>query len=234
MASCEKRSYYGWKGGVMIGRRSLKGMLISLPSSNVSVKIAESLHVPGSADYVQNRLKDVYRDLITLAGEDPDREGLIKTPDRAAKAWQDLISGYREHPSDILRSAVFEEDYEDLVMVKDIEFYSLCEHHLLPFYGRVHIAYLPKGRIVGLSKLPRIVDVLSRRLQVQERLTKQIADVLEETLEPAGVAVVVEADHLCMMMRGVEKQHSNTRTSIMRGQFRTDGSLRESVFHAIR
>lgn len=205
---------------------------MSLPSAQLP--LTDTLQVPGSTDFIHNRLKDTYRNLITLAGENPDRDGLIKTPERAAKAWQTLTSGYREDPASILMSAVFEEDYRDLVMVNHIEFYSMCEHHLLPFYGKVHIAYLPAGKIVGLSKLPRVVDIFSRRLQVQERLTQQLAELLETTLQPQGTAVIIEADHMCMMMRGVEKQHARTRTSVMRGVFRTDAALRETVLQAVR
>jgi GTP cyclohydrolase I len=156
---------------------------------------------------------------LALLGEDPDREGLLKTPQRVAKAYQFLTQGYRMDPYDILTSALFEEDYSEMILVKDIEVYSLCEHHMLPFFGKAHVAYIPNGRIVGLSKLPRVVDVFARRLQVQERLTIQIRDAVNEVLEPDGVAVVIEAQHLCMMMRGAEKQHSVTTTSAMSGQF---------------
>lgn len=207
---------------------------MSLPSQHLPLTSSDTLQVPGSSGFIRNRLKDAYRTLIMLAGENPEREGLVKTPERAAKAWETLTSGYREDPVSALTSAIFEEDYHDLVMVNHIEFYSLCEHHLLPFYGKVHIAYLPAGKIVGLSKLPRIVDMFARRLQVQERLTQQLADVLDSTLQPQGTAVIIEADHMCMMMRGVEKQHAQTRTSIMRGVFRTDAALRETVLQAIR
>lgn len=179
-------------------------------------------------------LKNNYRQLIATTGEDTEREGLLKTPERAAKAWKALTSGYDIDPAMILRSAVFEEDYSDMVMVHDIEFYSLCEHHLLPFFGKAHIAYVPTGKIVGLSKLPRMVDAFARRLQVQERLTKQIADLMEETLKPAGVAVLIEASHMCMMMRGVEKQQSSTTTSALRGIFTTDPSLKETFLRQSR
>ncbi len=156
---------------------------------------------------------------LELIGEDPSREGLLKTPERVAKAYQFLTQGYRMDPYAILTSALFEEDYSEMILVKDIEVYSLCEHHMLPFFGKAHVAYIPNGRIVGLSKLPRVVDVFSRRLQVQERLTIQIRDAVDEVLRPDGVAVVIEAQHLCMMMRGAEKQHSVTTTSAMSGQF---------------
>lgn len=166
-------------------------------------------------DDVKNRYKDIISDL----GEDPYREGLLKTPERAAKAMQFLTQGYHQDPEEILRSAMFKESYDEMVIVKDIEVYSLCEHHILPFFGKAHIAYIPNGYIVGLSKLPRIVDVFARRLQVQERLTEQILDCINNTLKPQGVAVVIEAAHMCMMMRGVQKQNSITTTSGFRGQF---------------
>jgi GTP cyclohydrolase IA len=161
-----------------------------------------------------------YGDLLTSVGEDPSREGLLKTPERASKAMQFLTQGYDQDPEQILRGAVFHEDYSEMVIVKDIELYSLCEHHMLPFFGKAHIAYIPNGKIVGLSKLPRIVDVFARRLQVQERLTIQIRDVIQKVLEPHGVAVVIEASHFCMMMRGVQKQNSSTTTSAFTGEFK--------------
>ncbi len=164
-------------------------------------------------------LGDRVREIIARLGEDPAREGLAKTPERVAKAYQFLTHGYRLDPEAILRSALFEEDYSEMILVKDIEIYSLCEHHMLPFFGKAHVAYIPNGKIVGLSKIPRVVDVFARRLQVQERLTLQIRDVLDAVLQPLGVAVVIEAQHLCMMMRGAEKQHSVTTTSAMSGEF---------------
>jgi GTP cyclohydrolase IA len=175
-----------------------------------------------------------YRDLIIQSGENIHREGLLKTPERAAKAWSFLTSGYSTDPSDILRDAVFEENFDSMVLVKGIEFYSLCEHHLLPFFGKVHVAYIPNGKIVGLSKIPRAVDALARRLQVQERLTKQIAEVIEETLNPSGVAVEVEASHMCMMMRGVEKQNSTTATTYFTGSFDSDPKVQERFFNSLR
>lgn len=156
---------------------------------------------------------------LELIGEDPTREGLLKTPERVAKAWQFLTHGYGLDPEAILRSALFAEDYSQMVLVKDIEVYSLCEHHALPFFGKAHVAYIPNGHIVGLSKIPRVVDVFARRLQVQERLTLQIRDAIDAVLKPEGVAVVIEAQHLCMMMRGAEKQNSHTTTSAMSGVF---------------
>jgi GTP cyclohydrolase I len=168
---------------------------------------------------VTESIRDKYREIISDIGEDVDREGILKTPERASKAMQFLTSGYNQDPSQILRSAMFAEDYHDMVVVKDIELYSLCEHHILPFFGKAHIAYIPDGNIVGLSKLPRVVDVFARRLQVQERLTHDILECINDTLKPKGVAVVIEASHLCMMMRGVQKQKSVTTTSGFRGQF---------------
>jgi GTP cyclohydrolase IA len=160
-----------------------------------------------------------YRNIIEHIGEDAHREGLVKTPERAAKAMQFLTSGYQEDAASILRGAMFKEDYRNMVIVKDIEVYSLCEHHLLPFYGKVHVAYIPDGYIVGLSKIPRVVDVFARRLQVQERLTGEILHAMQDTLKPLGVAVVIEAAHMCMMMRGVQKQNSLTTTSAFTGVF---------------
>ncbi len=168
---------------------------------------------------VTDDVKERYKNIIEDLGEDTKRDGLLKTPERAAKAMQFLTQGYDQNPVDILTGAMFKESYNEMVIVKDIELYSLCEHHILPFFGKVHIAYIPNGYIVGLSKLPRIVDVFARRLQVQERLTEQILDCINDTLKPQGVAVVVEAAHMCMMMRGVQKQNSTTTTSGFRGQF---------------
>ena len=167
-------------------------------------------------DDVKNRYQAIIKDL----GEDVTRDGLANTPERAAKALQFLTQGYEQDAAEILKSAMFKESYNEMVIVKDIEVYSLCEHHILPFFGKAHIAYIPNGHIVGLSKIPRIVDVFARRLQVQERLTEQILDCINETLEPQGVAVVIEASHMCMMMRGVQKQNSVTTTSGFRGTFK--------------
>lgn len=170
---------------------------------------------------VTDNIKESMESIIKNLGEDTEREGIVKTPERAAKAMQFLTSGYDMDPTKILKGAMFKEDYDDMVIVKDIELYSLCEHHMLPFFGKAHIAYIPNGHIVGLSKLPRIVDVFSRRLQVQERLTHDILECINDTLQPKGVAVVIEASHMCMMMRGVQKQNSTTTTSGFRGQFET-------------
>lgn len=168
---------------------------------------------------VTEEIKLKYQSIIEDLGEDISREGLLKTPERASKAMQFLTQGYHQDATEILKSAMFKESYNEMVIVKDIEVYSLCEHHILPFFGKAHIAYIPDGLIVGLSKLPRIVDVFARRLQVQERLTEQILDCINDTLKPQGVAVVIEASHMCMMMRGVQKQNSLTTTSGFRGQF---------------
>ncbi|MFT4878892.1 MAG: GTP cyclohydrolase I [Flavobacteriales bacterium] len=176
----------------------------------------------------------LYKELLTSLGEDPERQGLLKTPERAAKAMSFLTHGYDVDPSEILRGAMFDEDYNQMVIVKDIELFSLCEHHMLPFFGKAHIAYIPNGRIVGLSKLPRVVDAFSRRLQVQERLTDQIRDCIQDTLEAAGVAVVIEARHLCMQMRGVEKQHSVTTTSAFTGEFLNNDKTRKEFMQLIK
>ena len=168
-----------------------------------------------------------YRDILGKLGEDPEREGLLKTPERVAKALQFLTSGYELDAAKILRGAMFEEDYRNMVIVKDIELYSMCEHHMLPFFGKAHIAYIPNGHIVGLSKIPRVVDIFARRLQVQERLTSQIMDCIQDTLNPLGVAVVIEASHMCMMMRGVQKQNSVTTTSAFTGAFKKQETRNE-------
>ncbi len=173
-------------------------------------------------NYDENLLENLqqnYTDILKGVGEDLSREGITKTPERAAKAMQFLTQGYRMDAEQIIRKAMFREDYDEMVVVKDIELYSLCEHHILPFFGKAHIAYIPDGHIVGLSKLPRVVDVFARRLQVQERLTHDILECINKTIRPKGVAVVIEAEHMCMMMRGVQKQNSATTTSGFRGQF---------------
>jgi len=169
---------------------------------------------------VTDDVKERYKKIIEDLGEDSSRNGLLKTPERAAKALQFLTQGYHQDATEILKSAMFKETYDEMVIVKDIELYSLCEHHILPFFGKAHIAYIPNGHIVGLSKIPRIVDVFARRLQVQERLTEQILDCINDTLKPLGVAVVIEASHMCMMMRGVQKQNSVTTTSGFKGAFK--------------
>jgi len=190
---------------------------------------------PSSAPPVaaSGALEDAVRTVILEIGEDPSREGLLKTPGRVAAAWKTLTAGYEQDPHRVLRDAVFEEECNEMVMVREIEVYSVCEHHLLPFFGKCHVAYLPKDRIVGLSKLARVVDIFARRLQVQERLTTQIAQALQDALEPIGVGVVIEARHLCMMMRGVEKQNSFAVTSCMLGAFREDPRTRSEFMQLV-
>lgn len=183
---------------------------------------APPMHADRMAEF-----QEIIRRELELVGEDPAREGLVKTPERVAKAMSWLTRGYAMDVADVVGDAVFTEEHASMVMVRDIEFYSLCEHHMLPFFGKAHIAYIPNGRIVGLSKLPRIVEVFARRLQVQERLTQQVAEAIEEVLKPEGVGVVMEASHLCMMMRGVEKQASSTITSALRGSFKDDAKTRD-------
>jgi GTP cyclohydrolase I len=172
-------------------------------------------------------LEELVKEMLIRLGEDPEREGLLNTPQRVTKSLEFLTQGYIKQPADVLNGALFTVDYDEMVIVKDIEMFSMCEHHMLPFFGKVHIAYIPKGKVIGLSKLPRLVDVYARRLQVQERLTTQIAEAIEETIKPRGVAVVIEARHLCMMMRGVEKQHSAAVTSAMLGVFRRQPTRNE-------
>ena len=176
---------------------------------------------------ITDQIKSYFEEIIDLLGENKNREGLLKTPERASTALKFLTGGYEKDPEQVLQSAMFQENYNEMVIVKDIELYSLCEHHLLPFFGKAHLAYIPNGHIVGLSKLPRIVDIFSRRLQVQERLTEQILDCINSTLNPKGVAVVIEASHMCMMMRGVQKQNSTTTTSGFRGAFRDTDTRNE-------
>ncbi len=164
--------------------------------------------------------QEMYREILSRLGEDPDRDGLVMTPSRVEKSLTFLTKGYDQDPAKILRGALFDVDYDEMVIVKDIEMFSLCEHHMLPFFGKVHVAYIPNGKVIGLSKIPRLVEVFARRLQVQERMTRQIADAIQDAIEPQGVGVVIEARHLCMMMRGIEKQNSSTVTSAMVGCFR--------------
>jgi GTP cyclohydrolase IA len=164
--------------------------------------------------------EEMYREILTRLGEDPKRDGLFRTPERVEKSMAFLTKGYQEDPGKILRGALFDVDYDEMVIVKDVEMFSLCEHHMLPFFGKVHVAYIPNGKVIGLSKIPRLIEVFARRLQVQERLTREIADTIQEAIQPQGVGVVIEARHLCMMMRGIEKQHSSTVTSAMVGCFR--------------
>jgi GTP cyclohydrolase IA len=177
---------------------------------------------------------DLVRELLVRLGEDPQRDGLLKTPERVQKALEYLTKGYHEDPDNILQGALFDVTYDEMVIVKDIEMFSLCEHHMLPFFGKVHVAYIPNGKVIGLSKIARLVDVFARRLQVQERLTVQIAETIQKAIQPQGVGVVIEARHLCVMMRGVEKQHSAAVTSHMLGSFRTAQKTREEFLSLIR
>lgn len=179
------------------------------------------------------KMRSAFHEVIAQCGEDPNREGLLKTPERAAKAMQFLTHGYDLDPRQILESALFNESYSEMVLVRDIEVYSLCEHHMLPFFGKAHIAYIPNGKIVGLSKIPRVVDAFARRLQVQERLTLEIRDCIQETLNPLGVAVVLECSHMCMQMRGVQKQNSSTTSSAFTGVFLENDSTRKEFMHLI-
>ena len=187
-----------------------------------------------SADSTSKIIQDHLKDLLIAVDEDPDREGLLETPKRFAKSIQFLTSGYRTSVKEVVGNALFKSESSEMVIVKEIELYSLCEHHMLPFYGKAHVAYIPSKKIIGLSKIPRIVDVFARRLQVQERLTAQIADALVEVLKPHGVAVVIEAAHFCMMMRGVEKQNSQTITSAMRGAFYSDSNTRAEFLNLLK
>ena len=187
-----------------------------------------------SDDNENDPLRPLVESLLKELGEDPGRDGLQRTPLRVAKSLRFLTSGYDQDPIEILNDALFDVTYDEMVMVKDIEFYSLCEHHMLPFFGRIHVAYVPDGKVVGLSKIPRLVEMFARRLQVQERLTTQIAETLESVLEPRGVAVVSEAIHLCMMMRGIEQQNSSAVTSSMRGVFKSDSKTRSEFMDLIR
>ena len=186
------------------------------------------------SDNYNKELADNIKSILAEIGENPEREGLLKTPERVAKSMEFFTNGYEKDPASILKSAMFVEDYSQMVLVKDIELYSLCEHHMLPFFGKTHVAYIPNGHIVGFSKIPRIVDVFARRLQVQERLTDEIKDCLQDTLTPKGVAVVIEAQHLCMQMRGVQKQHSSTTTSAFSGILMSNEKTRAEFMNLIK
>lgn len=186
-----------------------------------------------SADIDLVKIREAVGQMLVAFGEDPDRKGLVRTPERVARMYAELLAGYRTDPAKMVNDALFEVSYDEMVIVRDIEFYSLCEHHMLPFMGRVHVAYLPNGKVIGLSKIPRIVDVFARRLQVQERMTRQIADFLHEALQPLGVAVVVEGLHLCTMMRGVRKHDARMTTSAMHGAFRSSLATRQEFLDNI-
>jgi GTP cyclohydrolase I len=178
--------------------------------------------------------EDLVREMIVRLGEDPAREGLTRTPDRVHRAYEYLLKGYGEDPEAMLKDALFSVNYDEMVIIKDVEMFSLCEHHMLPFFGKVHVAYIPNGKVIGLSKIPRLIEIFSRRLQIQERLTTQIAETIQKTIQPQGVGVVIEARHLCMMMRGVEKQHSAAVTSSMLGSFRDEQETRTEFLSLIR
>ena len=193
--------------------------------------------IPAELTLRHASMKDLVREMLVRLGEDPERDGLLQTPARVERSMKFLTKGYDEDPKEILRRALFDVSYDEMVIVKDIEMFSLCEHHVLPFYGKVHVAYIPKGKVIGLSKIPRLVDAFARRLQVQERLTVQIAETIQKAIEPLGVGVVVEARHMCMMARGIEKQNSKVTTSEMRGTFRTNRETRQeflSLLHLER
>jgi GTP cyclohydrolase I len=187
----------------------------------------------GGGEPYNRRIEELTRGLLEEIGEDVERDGLVKTPERVAKAWGDLTSGYQMDAAEVLNGALFDVAYDEMVIVKDIEVFSLCEHHLLPFFGKAHVAYIPRNKVIGLSKMARLVDMFARRLQVQERLTREVADAIQEAIQPAGVGVVVEARHLCMMMRGVEKQHSSAITSTMLGEFRENPTTREEFLSLV-
>ncbi|HUQ49269.1 MAG TPA: GTP cyclohydrolase I FolE [Terriglobales bacterium] len=208
-------------------------MAINRKRNNV-VSVAAGTRRLKSQKFSNASMQELYREMLLRLGEDPERDGLKNTPERMEKAMQFLTRGAQEDPLKILRGALFDVNYDEMVIVKDIEMFSLCEHHLLPFFGKVHVAYIPKGKVIGLSKIPRLVDVFARRLQVQERMTTQIAETICEAVSPLGVGVVIEARHLCMMMRGVEKQHSATVTSSMLGAFRDEHETREEFLSLIR
>jgi len=210
--------------GAVIAARGDREMAETAPAhlDDKRMDIEDGIDTEGVGQYAA-----LVQEQLALVGEDPGREGLLKTPERVAKAMQFLTRGYQIRVEDVVGDAIFQEEHKNMVMVRDIELYSLCEHHMLPFFGKAHIAYIPNGKIVGLSKLPRIVEMFARRLQVQERLTEQVAKAIEDVLAPRGVGVVIEAFHMCMMMRGVEKQNSRTITSALRGVFRDDGKTRD-------
>lgn len=192
------------------------------------------MSVSSATSLTSATFEELMREVLVRLGEDPEREGLIRTPGRVKRAMEHLTSGYREDPEKLLKGALFAVSYDEMVIVKDIEMFSMCEHHMLPFFGKVHVAYIPNGRVIGLSKIPRLVELFSRRLQIQERMTTQIAETIQSVIQPQGVGVVIEARHLCMMMRGVEKQHSGTVTSAMLGAFREQKQTRDEFLSLVR
>jgi GTP cyclohydrolase I len=187
-----------------------------------------------TASLTSATFEELVREMIVRLGEDPEREGLVRTPERVHRAYEHLVKGYKEDPEVMLNKALFTVSYDEMVIVKDVEMFSLCEHHMLPFFGKVHVAYIPNGKVIGLSKIPRLIEIFSRRLQIQERLTTQIAETIQKAIQPQGVGVVIEARHLCMMMRGVEKQHSAAVTSSMLGCFREEQETRTEFLSLIR
>jgi GTP cyclohydrolase I len=203
-------------------------------STHTAPEAVQSEAQPKNTTLASATTEDLYRELLVRIGEDPTRDGLLETPARMEKALKFLTRGYTMDVNSVLHDALFDVDYDEMVIVKDIEFFSMCEHHLLPFFGKAHVAYVPNGKVIGLSKIPRLVDVFARRLQVQERLTTEVADAIDEAIHPQGVAVILEAQHLCMMMRGVEKQHSATVTSAMRGVFKTQQQTRNEFLSLVR
>jgi GTP cyclohydrolase I len=206
----------------------------AVPETILNLTHNGNRHKPATSALASASMQEIYAELLTRIGEDPTRDGLLDTPRRMEKSMAFLTKGYTQTVEEVLHDALFDVDYDEMVIVKDIEFYSMCEHHMLPFYGRAHIAYVPNGKVVGLSKIPRIVDVFARRLQVQERLTHQIAEAIDHAIHPEGVGVVLEAQHLCMMMRGVEKQDSATVTSSMVGVFKTQLQTRNEFLSLVR
>ncbi len=207
-----------------------------MPTTNDQRLTTKTIKTPTDlpATLTSATYEELVREMIIRLGEDPDREGLSRTPERVEKAMHFLVKGYKDDPEALLRKALFTVSYDEMVIVKDVEMFSLCEHHLLPFFGKVHVAYIPNGKVIGLSKIPRLIEAFSRRLQIQERLTTQIAEAIQNAIEPQGVGVVIEARHLCMMMRGVEKQHSSAVTSSMLGCFRSEEETRTEFLSLIR
>jgi GTP cyclohydrolase IA len=205
-----------------------------ITEKNRRMKIYRADGIDDESTAADPKLTAIYTRMLEQLGEDPTREGLVKTPQRAAEALQFLTRGYHQNIDEVINEAIFTEDYDEMVIVKDIEFYSLCEHHILPFFGRCHVGYIPRGKIIGLSKIPRLVDMFSRRLQVQERLTREVALALEDALDPIGVAVVIEAQHMCMMVRGVQKQHPRMMTNVMLGAYRDEDSTRAEFMRCIQ
>jgi GTP cyclohydrolase I len=215
-----ENNFFEFPGNEIEGRSDLESERTRAMAQPIAVSKSIRRSVESDAGLRNISTQEMYREILERLGEDPDRDGLAQTPSRVEKSMAFLTKGYNEDPAKILRGALFDVDYDEMVIVKDIEMFSLCEHHMLPFFGKVHVAYIPKGKVIGLSKIPRLVEVFARRLQVQERLTTQIAETIQEAINPQGVGVVIEARHLCMMMRGIEKQNSSTVTSAMVGCFR--------------